>query len=228
MKKKLTPMTRTEQAIGWPYLVIQLFFLPVLVVFINYWFDLKLSEAMLNVILFTLDFLLILTIFHRFLFNELKAAKNIGKVLLVAVIGFALYFSINTVVSILVMILKPDHINANNEAIGQLASQEYTLMLIGTVLLVPITEEALFRGLLFGTLYRKSAVLGYVLSTLIFAAVHVVGYIGTQDAVSLLISLIEYLPAGLVLGWAYARSGTIWTPILIHAVVNFIGMSALR
>ena len=101
-------------------------------------------------------------------------------------------------------------------------------MLIGTVLLVPITEEALFRGLLFGTLYRKSAVLGYVLSTLIFAAVHVVGYIGTQDAVSLLISLIEYLPAGLVLGWAYARSGTIWTPILIHAVVNFIGMSALR
>lgn len=228
MKKTLTPMTKTEQAIGWPYLVIQLFFIPVLVVFIDYWFNLQLSEAMLQVVIFTLNFLLTLAIFHRFLFHELKAARNIGNVLLIAVIGFVLYFSLNIAANFVVFILQPDHINANNETINALANQEFTLMAIGAVLLAPITEETIFRGLLFGTLYRKNAALGYILSTLIFAAVHVVGYIGTQDAFSLLISLIQYLPAGLALGWAYARSGTIMTPMLIHALVNFIAISALR
>ena len=109
-----------------------------------------------------------------------------------------------------------------------MADQHYLLMTLGTVLLVPITEETLYRGLIFGTIYRKNAVLGYILSAFIFSAVHVVGYIGLQNTTELLISFVQYLPAGLALGWAYARSGTIWTPILIHAAVNWIGMAAMR
>lgn len=229
MKHNLTPMTKWERTIGWPYLLIQLLFIPVAVVFVDYQFKLQLSDALLNVVLFTLDFVLIIAIFHRFLLKELQLAlSRIGKVLFTALIGFLLYWLLNIAVSILSFYLQPQHINANDQAIGEMAAQEYALMAIGTVLLVPITEETLFRGLIFGTLYRKNAALGYIVSVILFAAVHVLGYIGSQDHYSLLISFIQYLPAGLALCWSYARSETIWTPILIHAAVNCIGISAMR
>ncbi len=229
MNNTLLPMTHKEQAIGWPYLLIQLFFLPVIVVFADYLLKLHLSEAMLNVVLFTLDFILILVIFHRFLLEESRRAlKIIPKVLGTAVIGYLLYMTLAFFINIAVVLLQPEHVNANDAVIGQMAQEQFWLMATGTVLLVPITEETLFRGLLFGTLYRKKPVLGYVVSTIIFAAIHVIGYVGFQDWFSLLVSLLQYLPAGLALGWAYARSGTLWCPILIHAFINFIAMAAMR
>ena len=229
MKNKLNHMSKTEQLLGWPYYVIQLLFLPTIIVFIDFWFKLQLNDAMLNIIMFTVNFMLIALIFHKYLFSQLRiAGANIGKVLVTAVFGFVLYITLNYVISFAILFLNPQHINANNEAIDSMADQHYLLMTLGTVLLVPITEETLYRGLIFGTIYRKNAVLGYILSTVIFSAVHVVGYIGLQDTTELLISFVQYLPAGLALGWAYARSGTIWTPILIHAAVNWIGMAAMR
>ena len=50
----------------------------------------------------------------------------------------------------------------------------------------------------------------------------------SQAAITLLLCFCQYIPAGICLGWAYAKSGTIWCPVLIHMTVNQIGMLFMR
>ena len=54
------------------------------------------------------------------------------------------------------------------------------------------------------------------------------GYIGEYDASRLILCFLQYIPASLILAWTCERSGTIVTPILIHTVINAIGIAALR
>ena len=84
------------------------------------------------------------------------------------------------------------------------------------------------RGLVFRTLYNRSKIAAYVISVVIFGALHVVGYITMYEPLQLLLCFLQYIPAGIALGWAYARSGSILAPILIHTLVNALGVAILR
>jgi membrane protease YdiL (CAAX protease family) len=108
-----------------------------------------------------------------------------------------------------------------------MVQENATLMNIGTVLLVPIAEELLYRGLVFRSIHSKSRVWAYVISILVFAALHVVGYIGMYEPMHLFVCLLQYLPAGFCLAWAYERADTIWAPILIHVSVNQMAMMSM-
>ena len=90
------------------------------------------------------------------------------------------------------------------------------------VMLMPLVEEPLFRGLLFGATRRYSRVLGYVLSTLVFALYCVWQFVysyGTVDFRYLLLFL-QYVPMSLALTWCYDNGGSIWSPIALHMVLN--------
>lgn len=226
MNKFLT-MTRSEQALGWAWFVIQLFFLPVVLLLVSELLGLGLSVVTLNIILFIINFAAVAVIFRRYLMNQLRSVRFKSLAVWVP-LGIVLYWFFTIVINIVVLSLQPEHSNANNEAVDSLLNQQPLLMAIGTVILVPIAEETLFRGLLFGQLYKLHPLLGYVLSILIFAAVHVVGYIGTQDAFTLFISLLQYMPAGLIFGIVYAESGTLVAPILLHSFFNLIATLSMR
>ena len=96
------------------------------------------------------------------------------------------------------------------------------------MILVPPVEECFFRGLIFRNLYPKSKWAAYIVSILAFACIHIIGYIGRYSALELLLAVIQYLPAGLCLAWSYVRSDTIFAPILIHAAINYVGITRLR
>jgi membrane protease YdiL (CAAX protease family) len=125
-------------------------------------------------------------------------------------------------------LLMPGFSNINDAAIAELARANYTLMLIGVVFFAPLCEEMLYRGLIFRELLPHSKVAAYLVSMAAFAAIHVLGYIGSADVARLVLCFIQYLPAGLCLGWAYERTGTILTPIIIHACVNALGVYTMR
>ena len=108
-----------------------------------------------------------------------------------------------------------------------MAHDNLWIVAIGTVVFVPFAEEALHRGLIFGCLYQKSHVAGYLLSICIFAAVHIVGYVGTYSPLHLMLAFMQYVPAGLALCWAYRKSGSIFASMLIHAMINAVGLFAL-
>lgn len=91
------------------------------------------------------------------------------------------------------------------------------LTLVGISIAAPMTEEILFRGLLYGALQRwLSARWTIILSAVVFATVH--------------LQLIYFLPLfgfGLVLGWARHKSGTLALPFVIHLLNNSISLLAV-
>ena len=229
MKKLSVSITRTEGILGLCYLVFQLVILPVILYFVNVLMGAPLSEVELNFAFFALDFICSTAIFHRFLIGNAKIAlRSPWRCLKAAGIGLLLYWLGSFVVGIIITLLYPNFSNVNDASIAELTRENFTLMAIGTVLLVPITEETLFRGLMFGGLYNRSRVAAYAVSVLAFSALHVVGYIGFYEPLHLLMCLLQYIPAGLCLCWAYVRADSIWAPTLMHIIINFIAVFSMR
>lgn len=229
MKKLSVTPSHHERLIGGIYLAVQLLLLPSVLVVCNHLFRWQLSEAELNFLFFCVNFVCVVSVFHQYLIQS--AALALGaplRVLANAMGGYLLYNMAASLVSQLILSMYPDFYNVNDNFISQMLADEFGIIFVGTVLLVPITEEILYRGLLFGSLYNRSRILAYGISTLLFAVLHVYSYIGTYSPIQLLLCLLEYIPAGIILGWIYARTDTLWTSILIHMAVNAIAVFAMR
>jgi len=221
--------TRRETLFGWIYWLVSLFVLPTVLTLILVLLGQPVSDSTLNLVYFFVNFLAVLGIFYRFLWESLKAAANKPlKCLIVAVVGYIGYFAAMWVVALAITAIEPDFSNVNDNAILGMMGEHTAFMVFGTVFLVPITEETLYRGLLFQSLHKKNRWVAYGVSVFVFAAVHVVGYIGFFDPLTLLLCFIQYLPAGIILALAYEKTDTIITPILIHIFINLIGISAPR
>lgn len=88
----------------------------------------------------------------------------------------------------------------------------FLLVLLLAGLVVPLAEEIAFRGLLQGWLReRYGPGAGILLSALLFALVH---------GIPLLIPAL--LLVGLLLGWLYERSGSLWPAVAMHGAFNCI------
>ena len=222
-------MTATEKTMGWIYWALQLLAIPAALTMIATHFGWALSEAQLNFLFFGVNFAVLTVMMHRFLGRSAKEGfQRPGRTLQSAFFGYVLYWVCSIAFGALIAFLRPEFANANDATILGMAKEDYTLITIGTVILVPVAEELMYRGLIFGSLYNRSRVAAYIVSTLIFAAIHVVGYIGMWEPADLALSVLQYLPAGICLGWAYARSGTIWAPILMHMAINQTSILTMR
>ena len=221
-------LTNQETIGGFLYLILQLFFLPSLLSFVNGHLDKPLSLAELNFLFYLINFISILLIFHSFLEKSLTQATQHPILLCEAVIlGSVAYYAFNWLTTEVVGLLVPGFSNYNDQAIADLLRGNYFLMFVGTVILVPPVEECLYRGLIFRNLYGKSRWAAYIVSILAFAVIHIISYIGKYSALELLIAFLQYMPAGLCLAWAYTRADTIFAPILIHAAINYISIRNL-
>lgn len=84
------------------------------------------------------------------------------------------------------------------------------------VIFAPIVEELFFRGFLFqGFRQRYGWVNGALLSSIIFGAAHL------DPAAFIPTSIL-----GLLLAYMYHRSNSVWLPILLHILVNGLGLCA--
>ena len=233
MAKKRTVLsvhiTDKEQIWGIAYLLFSIFLLPELLSLLNGYLPIPLNSAWMNFLFFTVNFLCILWIFHGFFKRSLAyISQHVGDFLLAVLLGAGGYWLCSWVISLVYGWLFPDFANLNDGSISSMVHDHFWIMAIGTVLLVPMAEEALHRGLIFGSLYQKSHVAGYLLSTAIFAAVHIMGYAGVYSVPHMILAFIQYIPAGLALCWAYRKSGSIFAPVLIHTMINAVSLFALR
>jgi membrane protease YdiL (CAAX protease family) len=88
-------------------------------------------------------------------------------------------------------------------------------MLTGAAV-APLSEETLYRGIVFAGLAQRVPFLpAALISGLLFAIPHGVGV------------LAPILVLGTGLAWIYARTGTLWAPILAHSLVNAISLGIL-
>ena len=222
-------LTRRETIWGWAYLIFQMTFLPTLLTQGNSRLTAPLSSSQLNFLFFLLNFLAVILIFHRYLKLCLKTVKaDPGRFFKITALGFLFYLLCTYCFQLVLGWLRPQFINLNDQAVGAMAGREYLLMAMGTVILVPLAEECFYRGLIFGPLYEKSRILSYSLSASLFSLIHILGFLGVYQGPDLLLSFLQYLPAGLILAYAYRKSGTLFAPVLIHALVNLRGIWLMR
>ena len=229
MKNLSIQLRPYEFVIGWAYFAFQMVGLGVIASLANTLLGNPLSIAELNIVLFVFNFMSIVAIFHRYLWENLKRFfSRFGKNMALTALGLGIYVTLNNMTSIMISVIDPSYANANDSTIGQMLDDNFWMMAACTVLLVPITEEVLYRGVLFGSLYRRHKLLGLFLSMALFSMIHVLPYIGTHDPLHLFLSFFVYLPAGFAFAWVYVSTDSIFASTFIHMLINGIGILAMR
>jgi membrane protease YdiL (CAAX protease family) len=78
-----------------------------------------------------------------------------------------------------------------------------------------IGEEVIFRGyMLSGLKEAWGKGVGLVVMSVIFAAMHL--FVSTAQQTPVPLFVLALVGPGLVLGWAYLRTGSLWLPIGLH------------
>jgi len=227
MKSLPVSLTKKQRNLGWFWWAFQLFLLPLLLVEGNQFLAAPLSEARVNFAFFCLNFAGTVLILWCFLRTSCgHGLRHIFRTLQSAFFGLAVYFLASFVLNFAVIRFFPNYVNLNDNSLSVLIQEEPTLLSIAIIFLVPITEELLYRGVVFGSIHGKSRFLAYAISASLFSLIHFIGYL--PDPLTFVISFVLYLPAGLCLAWAYQRSGSIVAPILMHITINQIGFQVLR
>lgn len=227
MKQLPVTPTKAERLWSLGYLTLEYLLLPSVLVLLNSLLPKPLNNARLNLVFFLMNYLIVGLILRKFIGKSLIAARP-GKILGCAALGLVLYWFMNLAAGSVILFIDPDFANVNDTAIAGMMDGDMLFAILGAVILVPPCEELLFRGVIFGSLYNKHPMAAYFVSSLCFSAIHVVGYIGLFSWETLALCFLQYIPAGIALGWAYARSGSILAPILIHTLVNALGVAILR
>lgn len=229
MKKNVLFPSPRERFWGCGYLVFAAVLLPSVLRLLFSGLGVTLNATWLNIAYFSFNLLFVFVIFRHFLPRMIRdAADKLLPILVTAAVGFCVYWLSNLVLSWLITQIKPEYFNSNDQGVAAIAREQYLLTAMCTVFFVPLTEECLFRGAVFGSLHRKNRLAAYLVSIAIFALVHIDGWFGVADTTMLLLSFLQYIPAGLCLAAAYDISGSVAAPILIHMAVNAVGILALR
>ncbi len=103
----------------------------------------------------------------------------------------------------------------NQKYISNLSSGTFVLFLVNTIILAPIIEEFIFRGLLYVPIYRKlGRIPAMILTAFIFSMSHFLVFIESVPG-----AISQFL-MGLFLVWLYDRKGTLVYPVVSHAFIN--------
>jgi membrane protease YdiL (CAAX protease family) len=114
------------------------------------------------------------------------------------------------------------------DMITDASSQSVKLGLVAAaVVLAPVTEELLFRGVLLKALEPRGKRLALVLSATIFSAAHVFGLDLERLWQSAVVVLPPLFVLGLVLAWITQRSGRLGPAIMLHSGWNLLAAFVL-
>ena len=234
-----TPMSRTEHICGWLLLAARTWLLPPLFSTILLILFPDAGNVTLQLTLFAVNFIAALILFRKFLAASLRdVADRWGSALWKTLLMLAFCKVSGIVMNDFIFFFCPEYflytdtgpvlININDMSIAMMAQEQMVLVTLGAVVLAPVVEELLYRGAVFGSLYPKSPLLAGLISTLLFAVLHVLPYINMADKVYLVILFVQYIPPALCLCWLYTATDTILAPILMHILFNVLGALALR
>lgn len=124
------------------------------------------------------------------------------------------------VIAVLVAATGED-VNVPEQVVGDLSGVELVVFALFAAVVAPITEEFVFRGLLFRSIRdRHGVAAGAIVSALLFGVIHYVPG-PWPDAVALQITMVV---TGLGLALVYEWRKTLLTPIVGHVAFNLIAV----
>ena len=228
-RKSAAYMSAGEQIAGTVLFVIYLLVLPFVTAplfrLIGGLLGVTISTGLQNILYYYILFAATVIIFHGFLGRTSRHfAENLGGACKFMAIGLVALYGLNELVYRLTRLVVSNQTNLNDTTISAQIEDAPHMTLLIVIFLAPFVEEVLFRGLVFGCLKEKSRIFAYILSCALFAFLHVWTAAVSNWDLGYLILMLQYLVPGLVFAWAYEHSGTLWTSILLHMLVNALSL----
>lgn len=226
----LNTMSKPQKIAGSIYLPLHIFILPVLISMLAFYLPSGMGDLTANIIYYSMGFAFCLIAMFRYLRTAFDILlDNFLKVLLSIIFSYVIYMLLNYMASaVLLAILGDQILNPNNQAVADMAGEGGLGPTVGlAIFIAPVVEELLFRGVIFGAVREKRRWLAYVVSIAAFGVYHIWQYALTSMDLTVLIYMIQYIPAGYVLARCYEQTNCIWAPIFLHMGINLIGMSLL-
>ena len=232
MRNRREQMTKQERTRGWIFFALYILVLPLLVGLVRYVMEsvwaFSLSDVSANFIYNVALTAAICILFSSYLSNAWNILRDFLPENLIALgIGFFAFLLLRLLVGLFPLPLV--------DTMPMAYAQEYLraprLTMLLFVFLMPVAEELLFRGLLFGSIKQYSRPIAYGVTILIFCLYSVWPLAVTAGDVRYIWNGLEYFPMALVLCWCYDKGGSIFSPIvlhwMIHAIMLLQGLSAL-
>ncbi len=224
------PMAKKEQTMGLVWLMLMLGS--------TLLFPLR-TSALWEFVFYGANFAAALLIFRSFLAASIQVPLTpFTTVLKFSMLGLILAQLANLLTNDLIFYFLPNHfyydatgphfVNICKTALATFASENLPLTAIAMILFVPVVEEVLYRGLVFGNLVQKNLPLAYVVSTVLYCLILIRPILGGYSADYIILSFVQYIPINLMFCWIYTRTETILTPILAHTVMNAVSIFTLR
>ena len=221
-------MSRRNRLLGWIYLPFHVILLPLLMG--TAYYAVKGAEPdplKLNIVYYALGFLVIVAGMWNYLKESYRrVTENIMRFFGVLFGAFAVNFALSLLYGALTEKLGQPP-SPNQDLVEDLTIGNMNRMFAMAVFMVPIVEETLFRGVIFGSIRRKNRVIAYVVCIAVFSLYHVWQYAVAAQDWTLLLGAVQYIPISAALTFAYDRSGTIWAPIFLHMFNNALSLSLL-
>ena len=232
MAKKIagtTHMTGMERIAGTIFFLVYLLVMPLLATKLfdlaGTLLDISISAAQRNIWYYYIVFVLTLLLFHQFLARTTSHFfDTLGEASKTFAIGLVMFYGANELLYRVCHLLLGSRVNLNDVTIAAQVESVPRLTVAIIVFFAPFVEEVLFRALVFGCLKEKSRFLGYAVSSVLFALLHVWSLARGGWSVNELMLLAQYLVPGIAFVWAYDRSGTLWPSILLHMAVNALAL----
>lgn len=136
---------------------------------------------------------------------------------IIAIVATAATLEIADWLQVLSQHLFPSAQNTQCQAVQHDYSHFIALAVIVVCVMAPLAEETVFRGFVFGWLYRlMPSGFAIVISGAIFGALH-----------GVLLLLIPLWAVGIILALMYRASGSLWPGAVVHALFNLPGIIAI-
>lgn len=221
-------LTRAEQGRGWVFFALYVFLFPWLMGWVQRSYQGEFPVAEANVVYYLIIAALTFLVFWSYLRHGFRLLLDwLPENLFTLITGLAGGELLRLLVSLIPLPVEDPNLTIYPEQFAFAPAATVFIL----VVLIPLVEEPLFRGVLFTTARNYSRVLGYVLSVGVYAlycAAQFVYIYGELDLRYLLLT-VQYLPVALGLTWCYDRGGSIWSAIALHMLFNgFTLVGALR
>lgn len=224
----VNPMGRGATIAGWIYLPVHVAVLPLtLGVLLSALFGKLPSDVMCNVWYYLCGLVFTLIAMWRFLRRSFDTMA--GSILRCIGMMLAAY-GIDVLLSLLLQLgtsLIGELPVPNNDAVSDLARTAHKRMIAVAVLMAPLVEECLFRGVIFGTVRPKSRFWAYAASIVLFSLYHVWQYAIVYSDPKLLLSALAYVPVSAALTFCYEQTRSIWPPVFFHMLINALSLTVL-
>ena len=173
----------------------------------------KISQELLSLLTAVIFIVIIVMSFNKELKEDLKELKNKFefKYLIFGAIMSGLVIGIDYL-----LVKNLGHNSTNQTAVITLIKKSPIIMILGTVVFIPFSEELIYRFP-----YRKSnKILSLIISSIVFASIHMVG---TKE----IIFIIPYLILSFTIGYTYFKTDNIYMSYFVHVINNLINVLLL-